>query len=120
MPESERRVEDSCRTNSTIESALDGYDAAHNDDQEPGSGQVSPVDEVKAVRRSDPKSLPYWLTVKEAAEWLRTTSKAIYARNERGQLPGAVRDGRRLLVQRDALLASLTKLLLPSPRGTRR
>ena len=40
---------------------------------------------------------PEILTVKEAAELLRTTPAAIYAAVERGQLPGIVRLGRRLL-----------------------
>jgi hypothetical protein len=31
------------------------------------------------------------LTVPEVAEWLRTSSKAIYAMSDRGQLPGAIR-----------------------------
>jgi hypothetical protein len=39
-----------------------------------------------------------WLTVEEAAEQRRTTPGAIRARCERGQLPGAVRDGRRWLI----------------------
>jgi hypothetical protein len=65
----------------------------------------------------DPKVLPYWLTVEEAADWLRTTPKAIYARNARGQLGGAFRDGRRLLIQRDAFLRSLMAV---SPRESLR
>ena len=43
------------------------------------------------------------LTAAEAALYLRTTRKAIYALAERGQLPGVVRIGRRLLVRRAAL-----------------
>jgi hypothetical protein len=69
------------------------------------------------TRTLDPKVLPYWLTVEEAADWLRTTPKAIYARNARGQLAGAFRDGRRLLIQRDAFLRSL--VVVSSPEGLR-
>jgi hypothetical protein len=115
----ERQVKGSTRSNSTVGSDLIECDAPHNDDQEPSSRPASPANEVAGVRGCDPKSLPYWLTVQEVAEWLRTTPKAIYARNERGQLPGAVRDGRRLLVQRDALLASLGTLVGASPKRTR-
>ena len=57
----------------------------------------------------DPTELAYLLTVDEVAALLRTTRKAIYARAERGLLPGAVRDGRRLLVRRDELLRSLVE-----------
>ncbi len=44
-----------------------------------------------------PQSL---MTVAEAAALLRTTAKAIYTMIERGQLPGVVRLGRRVLVRR--------------------
>lgn len=57
---------------------------------------------------------PEFLTVDEAAELLRTTPGAIRARATRGQLPGLVRDGRRLLVRRDALLRALERRA-PSP-----
>ena len=43
------------------------------------------------------------LTTTEVAELLRTSRKAIYAMVERGQLPGIVRIGRRVLVREDAL-----------------
>jgi excisionase family DNA binding protein len=44
------------------------------------------------------------LTPTEVAELLRTTKKAIYAMIERGQLPGIVRIGRRVLVREGALV----------------
>ena len=47
---------------------------------------------------------PVLLTPNEVAELLRTSRKAIYSMAERGQLPGIVRIGRRLLVREDALL----------------
>ena len=53
--------------------------------------------------------LPPFLTVDEAAALLRTSRKAIYARAERGQLAGAFRDGRRLLIVRDVLLQDVER-----------
>jgi excisionase family DNA binding protein len=47
------------------------------------------------------------MTVQETATLLRTTPKAIYCMIERAQLAGVVRLGRRVLVRRDVLLASL-------------
>ena len=47
---------------------------------------------------------PVLLTPNEVAELLRTSRKAIYSMVERGQLPGIVRIGRRLLLREDALL----------------
>jgi excisionase family DNA binding protein len=44
------------------------------------------------------------LTPNEVAELLRTSRKAIYSMVERGQLPGIVRIGRRVLVREEALL----------------
>jgi excisionase family DNA binding protein len=47
---------------------------------------------------------PLLLTTAEVAELLRTSRKAVYAMVERGQLPGVVRIGRRVLLRRAALL----------------
>jgi excisionase family DNA binding protein len=47
---------------------------------------------------------PVLLTPNEVAELLRTSRKAIYSMGERGQLPGIVRIGRRVLVREEALL----------------
>lgn len=55
------------------------------------------------------------LTPAEVASILRTTTTAIYARIERGQLPGVIRDGRRLLVDRAALLDWLEERRATSP-----
>jgi len=52
----------------------------------------------------DPTSLPYLLTVAEAAELLRTTKKGVYSMHHLGKLPGAIRRGPRLLIVRDHLL----------------
>jgi excisionase family DNA binding protein len=59
--------------------------------------------------------LPLLLTAAEAANLLRTTRRAVYARAERGLLPGAIRDGRRLLVRRDDLLRYLEGRRTPLP-----
>jgi excisionase family DNA binding protein len=53
--------------------------------------------------------LPLLLTVDETATLLRTTRKAIYALIERGQLAGVRRLGRRVLIDRDELLSSLSE-----------
>ena len=44
------------------------------------------------------------LRVPEVADLLRTSRKAIYTMIERGQLPGVVRIGHRVLVREDVLL----------------
>ena len=49
-------------------------------------------------------SLPALLTPAEVAAWLKTTISAVYAKAERGSLPGAVRIGRRLYFLRSELL----------------
>ncbi len=41
---------------------------------------------------------PAWLTLEEAAERYRTTPAALRKRAQRGQLPGAARDGSRWLL----------------------
>jgi len=53
---------------------------------------------------SDTRSLPMLLTVRETAELLRTSDKAIYAMVERAHLPGVTRVGRRVLVRSAELL----------------
>jgi excisionase family DNA binding protein len=47
---------------------------------------------------------PVLLTPNEVAELLRTSRKAIYSMVERGQLPGIIRIGHRVLVREEALL----------------
>lgn len=65
-------------------------------------------------------ALPALLTVGEVAVVLRTSRPAVYARAERGQLPGLIRDGRRLLVDRAVLLRWLEQRRAPSPGGSER
>jgi excisionase family DNA binding protein len=67
-----------------------------------------------------PQDLPLFLTVEETAQLLRTTPRGIYAMAERGRLPGTTRIGRRLLVQRDALLGWLLESRAPSLKEVRR
>ena len=59
---------------------------------------------------------PSLLLVREVAELLRTTSKAVYAMIERRALPGVVRVGRRVLVRHDVLLDWLDQKSAPSPK----
>jgi excisionase family DNA binding protein len=79
-------------------------------------GRIAPVDRPGGR----PEELPFLLTADETAVLLRTTRKAIYARAERGLLPGVLRDGRRLLVRRDDLLSWLDERRAASPGGQRR
>lgn len=62
---------------------------------------------------TDVAEMPFLLTVEEAAELLRITPKAAYHRIARGQMPGVVRDGRRVRVLRDVLIKSLTRRVQP-------
>ena len=49
--------------------------------------------------------MPALMTAHDVAAWLKTTISAVYAKAERGTLPGAVRLGRRLYFIRAELLA---------------
>ena len=60
------------------------------------------------------------LTVPEVAALLRTSKTAIYSMVERGQIPGVVRLGRRVLVSQADLLAWLSKRRVMSPESKRR
>ena len=63
---------------------------------------------------------PRFLTVREAADLLRTTPKALYTQLERGRLPGVIRLGRRLLIDAEELLRWLDERRAVSPKETRR
>ena len=65
-------------------------------------------------------ALPPFLNAQGAARLLRCTRKAIYARAERGQLPGVVRDGRRILVRTKVLVDWLCQQGASSPQGVLR
>jgi excisionase family DNA binding protein len=60
--------------------------------------------------------LPFLLTVDEAADFLRTTRRAIYAMVERRQLPGVIRIRRRVLLRADDLLHWLDQKRASSPK----
>ena len=64
--------------------------------------------------------LPHLLTTPEVSDVLRQSQKATYAMIARGQLPGVVRIGRRVLIHRDDLLRWLDESRAPSPEGDRR
>lgn len=74
------------------------------------TGAVAPIVGLATPRTHDGPSLssvvegPVLLTPNEVAQLLRTTRRAVYAMLERGQLPGAVRLGRRVLFDRHELL----------------
>ena len=61
-----------------------------------------------------PQSVPALLTSAEVAKLLRTTRRAVYIMVERGQLPGVVRLGRRVLVRQDAMVEFLRQKSAPS------
>jgi excisionase family DNA binding protein len=62
----------------------------------------------------EPPALPALLTSGEVAEVLRTTKKAVYAMVERGQIPGIIRLGRRVLFRQQALVDWLGQKSAPS------
>ena len=65
---------------------------------------------------SKQSSLPALLTVDEAAAFLRTSRRAIYAMVERGQIPGVVRLRRRLLFRQDQLVHWLDQKFASLPK----
>ena len=68
---------------------------------------------------TDAGALPVFLTVKEAAQLLRTTEKGIYARIARRELPGVKRLQRTVLIRTSELLDSLDRNSTPSLRSRR-
>ena len=56
------------------------------------------------ARPAADEAVPVLLTVAEVAELLRISPKAVYAMNDRGQLPGVCRIGRRMRVVRAVLV----------------
>jgi excisionase family DNA binding protein len=62
---------------------------------------------MSAPIRAMPEEGPELLTAQEVAAYLRTSRAAVYHLIERGQLPGVVRVGRRVLVRRDVLQTAL-------------
>jgi len=60
--------------------------------------------------------LPELVTPDEVAEWLKTTRKAVYAKAERGTLPGATYIGRRLYFFRSELLRCALQVVVARER----
>jgi excisionase family DNA binding protein len=65
-------------------------------------------------------SLPPLLKAEEVAELLRTSRKAIYTMVERGSIPYVRVSRKRVLFDRDQLLAWIDERRAPSPGGARR
>ena len=73
--------------------------------------------EVRNIRPAASPSraeVPTLLTPGDVAMSLRTSRKAIYAMIARGQMPGLVRVGRRVLIRADALVDWLRQKSMPS------
>jgi excisionase family DNA binding protein len=66
------------------------------------------------------QSEPVQLTTDEVASLLRTSRKAVYCMTERGQLPGVIRIGRRVLYRRRDLVDYLDRKCASSPKENRR
>lgn len=65
--------------------------------------------------RVDPTGrIPKLLISADVAALLRTTPKAVYAMISRGQLPGVIRIGRRVLINHDDLVHWLRQKSAPS------
>lgn len=73
----------------------------------PGSIETIAMRAAEIVLAQLGEARPAWLTLEEAATRYRSTSGALRKRAQRGQLPGAVRDGARWLVDTSALDAAL-------------
>ena len=58
-------------------------------------------------------ALPELLTADEVAAWLKTSVAAVYAKAERGNLPGATHLGRRLYFLRAELVAFVQQGRVP-------
>ena len=61
--------------------------------------------------------LPELLTAAQVADWLQTSVQAVYAKAERGSLPGAVHLGRRLYFVLADLLSCLEQGRVPHLGG---
>lgn len=76
---------------------------------------------TQPIPTGDWSALPLLLTSDEVAALLRTTRTALWASVARGQIPGVRRVGRRMLFNRDELVAWLSSEKRDStPEGKRR
>ena len=87
-----------------------------NSSMKPSEAAVALESCEQSGRAMEPKLLPPLFTVLEVAKLLRTSRKAIYSMIARGQLPGVVRVGRRVLVRADELLDWLDRCRTPLPK----
>jgi excisionase family DNA binding protein len=71
------------------------------------------------VKSTEGHAAVVYLTPPEMAELLRTTPAAIYVMKARGQLPGVVKVGRRVLFHRQTVLDWLDRKTAPSPQELR-
>jgi excisionase family DNA binding protein len=82
------------------------------------------VAELVTASNGHREAAPRWLTIEEASAHLRLTVSAARARAWRGQLPGAVKDGSRWVVDGQALDAAMSTLESgasnPTPLGPER
>lgn len=68
-------------------------------------------------KEKDTQAVSLLLTVDETAKLLRTSRIAVYAMVARGQVPGVIRLGRRVLFRTQDLLDWLDQKRAPSPKG---
>jgi predicted DNA-binding transcriptional regulator AlpA len=73
---------------------------------------------IRPISSANPKGaggeLPELLTAEEVAVWLKISVKAVYAKSERGTLPGATHLGRRLYFVRSELLSLVEQGRVPT------
>jgi len=79
-----------------------------------------PMPEESAMAFTSFDDLPPLLLPEEAALLLRTSRKAVYSLAEREQIPGVIRIGRRLLIERDPLVSFLHRSRAASPKEVSR
>lgn len=83
-------------------------------DPDSADAVVTPPARAKPLRAAPRATgLPELLTAEEVAAWLKISVKAVYARAERGALPGATRLGRCLRFVRADLLRFLEQGRVP-------
>lgn len=90
--------------------------ARESNDVVAGGGNAT---QAPSSRIGSLEDLPALITVDELAALLRTSRKAIYGRVARALLPGVVRDGRRLLFDRDDVLDWIDGMRAPAPQDRR-